>query len=807
MLMHVAAGFLPRIALVAATLYVTGCGSGDGVREDRSIHSAADGGALSFQHGDQGVYVSIDGQLQQVYQPTEDVLATSTPLWVPDSGRMIFTVATAVKNSTNEANAAGPEWDDSPDGRVMQKRSIRYACRMHEKDAEAGIVPDVLFEATCDHVGYVSANLAVRWHPDASAILYLDQNQQGKLELQRWNLADGSSERAFAHSADAMIFDWAPDNQNLVCVLDDPDPKVRGIWFGAPGGDDWWHVTDSVGAEPANPLINSLGGIEMMLSGQFGSANSPIERLRSAKPAWNREGSAFAFVSGSKDNDQVTFTIERGDPVSRETVTIAESPNSFTDLHWQSDGAKLGAVRQDEHRSLRIISLDGNLSDSISSDPVRRFVGWNSAGDKLAYVVPQRPSVLESDQPTELQNPWAFLLSSDPYARDSLITADVDGLKNVQDIFSGMRVTFPNWSPDGHKLTFWATYSPSYRSWFGRLFGLGLQRGDPAVLFDVETGRLDWMPVNPREKIQIGHYYLMKRDNLAALKWYEAAREELGPLARPTIQEFAGALRNQSALTLFHSICLRRLGRDDESLQMLTEFHEMFLPELPKDDAPLPGFAWNAAMLRRALQPDGLWAALLRDFYIAEACLSLNSPEEAQYYLEQPGEQVDSNSKRLSNAIVLSQLLLLQSRYDEYAEFVTQTLLPAAIDELTAMPTGTEQPFDWIQSDNPRSLIVFSAGLAMLPMFSAEFLDELDRDQIKTLSAEWEVLRGRSDQPVCHLPIDLFLKSAYSSLKNPELQEDATGRVKSNRVLGQVLNSSDITELIVGLRQLQGQAK
>lgn len=805
--MHVPAGFLPRIALVAATLYVTGCGSGDGVREDRSIHSAADGGALSFQHGDQGVYVSIDGQLQQVYQPTEDVLATSTPLWAPDSGRMIFTVATAVKSSPNDANAAGPEWDDSPDGRVMQKRSIRYACRMHEKDAAAGTVPDVLFEATCDHVGYVAANLAVRWHPDASAILYLDQNQQGKLELQRWNLADGSSEIAFSHSAAAMIFDWAPGNQNLVCVLDDPDPKVRGIWFGRPGKDDWWHVTDSAGAESAHPLIHSLGGMEMMLSGQFGAANSPIERLRSAKPAWNREGSAFAFVSGSKDKDQVTFTIERGDPVSRETVTIAESPNSFTDLHWQSDGAKLGAVQQDEHRSLRIISLDGKLSDSISRSPVRRFAGWNSAGDKLAYVVPQRPSVPVSGQPTELQNPWAFLLLSDPYARDSLIIADANGLENVQDVFSGMRVTFPKWSPDGGKLTFWATYSPSYRSWFGRLFGLGLQRGDPAVLFDVETGRLDWMPVNPREKIQIGHYYLMKRDNLAALKWYEDAREELGPLARPTIQEFAGALRNQSALTLFQSICLRRLGRDDESLQMLTEFHDMFLPELPKDDATLSEFAWNAAMLRRAVHPDGLWAALLRDFYIAEACLSLNSPEEAQYYLEQTGQQVDTNSKRLSNAIVLSQLLLLQSRYDEYAEFVTQTLLPAAIDELTAMPMGTEQPFDWIQSDNPRSLIVFSAGLAMLPMFSAEFLDELDRDQIETLSAEWEVLRGRSVQPVCHLAIDLFQKSACSRLKNAELQEAVSARLKSNRALGQVLNRSDISELIAGLRQLQGQAK
>lgn len=804
--MHVSPTFLQRIAVVATIVIVSGCGQSEAVREDRSIHSTSDGGAVSFQHGDQGVYVSNDGQLQRVYQPSEDVLATSTPLWAPDNGRMIFTVATAVNIQPNASNVADSEWDDSPDGRVMQKRSVQYSCRLHEKDAEAGTVPEVLFEATCDHVGYVAANLAVRWHPDGRAILYLDQNEHGKLEIRSWNLADGKSEMAFAHSADAMIFDWAPDSQNLVCVLDDPDLKVRGIWIGTPGEDDWWHVTNSSGAEAAQPLVNSFDVMEMMLAGQFGTANSPIERLRSARPAWNREGSAFAFVTGRTVGDQLTFTVERGDPVAREAVTIAESPNSFTDLHWSSDGSTLGAIEQDEQRSLRIISSSGNVSDSISSEPVRRFAGWNSTGDKLGYVIPQRPAAIESDQPTGSPNSWAFLLLPDPYARDSLITAAANGTENVQDVFSGMRVTFPKWSPDGRKLTFWATYSPSYRSWFGRLFGLGFQRGDPAVAIDVETRRLDWMPVNPREKVQIGHYYLMHGDNLAALKWYEEARAELPPWTRPTIQDFAGSLRNQSALTLFQAICLKRLDRNVESVQMLAEFHEKFLPDLPADDATLPGFVWDAAVLRRAVQPDGLWAALLRDFYIAEACLSLNSPEEAQHYLEQPGQQTDSSVTRLSNAIVLSQLLLLQSRYDYYADFVTRTLLPAVIDELAGMPKGAEQPFDWIQSENPRSLIVFSAGLAMLPMFSAEFLEELDRDQIETLSPEWVKLRGRSELPVCHLATDLFLRSASVRLKNAELQKTATTLLKSNPVRGRVLNS-DVDELITGIRSLQGQAK
>jgi hypothetical protein len=95
----------------------------------------------------------------------------------------------------------------------------------------------------------------------------------------------------------------------------------------------------------------------------------------------------------------------------------------------------------------------------------------------------------------------------------------------------------------------------------------------------------------------------------------------------------------------------------------------------------------------------------------------------------------------------------------------------------------------------------------MLPMFSGEFLEELDRDQIETLSAEWEILRGRSDLPVCHLATDLFLKSAYARLENAELVEDASARLKSNRVIREVLNRSDISELIARLRELQGQAK
>src|SRR5207237_4219873 len=120
---------------------------------------------------------------------------------------------------------------------------------------------------------------------------------------------------------------------------------------------------------------------------------------------------------------------------------------------------------------------------------------------------------------------------------DAVYRADGAGEQPGKEAFSGMRVTFPHWSPDEEKLSVWFTFSPTYRSYLSVVVDAlsrgvlhpSLRRGDPAAVFDVKTGKIGWMTVSPQEKVQVGHYHLLKRDYAEAWRWYEEAVREMPP--------------------------------------------------------------------------------------------------------------------------------------------------------------------------------------------------------------------------------------------------------------------------------------
>src|SRR5205823_14019040 len=143
-----------------------------------------------------------------------------------------------------------------------------YTCWLREKDGASP--PRPVFEAPCDHVGYVAANLAVRWHPDGDRLLYVKQVGDRRHQIFTYDRASGTSEPAFPHAAEALLFDWSPGGTHLVCVLGGTAARpTDGIWVGRPGG-DWWHVPDS--GEPAE-----------------GELPSVLEHLRATRPAWSRD--------------------------------------------------------------------------------------------------------------------------------------------------------------------------------------------------------------------------------------------------------------------------------------------------------------------------------------------------------------------------------------------------------------------------------------------------------------------------------------------------------------------------------------
>ena len=295
------------------------------VREDRRINFSADGKDVAFQHGEQGVFVAGGkGEgLKKIFQPDENTLAVSSPLYAPNDKRLIFTTAKGELK-------AGARTAATPDaaGALHFQQTVNYTCWLRPAGDDAR--PEPLFTAECDHVGYVAANLAVRWHPKGDRVLLLGRTgdqQHGVFEL---DLATKEKRRVFPHTAAALIFDWAPDGQHLVCVLGHNPPRAEldGIWVGKPADGGWWHVP----------------GSSALAQGELASR---IEQLRATRPAWTADGKRFAFVSfqPSAAKDQPgTHLLSTADLEKQTVRTAASAAEPFRDLQWAPDG-RLGVVK------------------------------------------------------------------------------------------------------------------------------------------------------------------------------------------------------------------------------------------------------------------------------------------------------------------------------------------------------------------------------------------------------------------------------------------------------------------------------
>src|ERR1700732_3818740 len=161
---------------LAALAVFVALGCGQPVREDRSINWARGGEAVGFQHGREGVFIADKkgDKLTKIFEPAADVLATSTPLWSPDGRRAIFT--TARPATKQQGVTVSIVRNDDPAGNIHFQCDIVYTCWMYEKtSADQKEKPVELFTASCNHAGYVAANLAVRWHPREDRIHFINR--------------------------------------------------------------------------------------------------------------------------------------------------------------------------------------------------------------------------------------------------------------------------------------------------------------------------------------------------------------------------------------------------------------------------------------------------------------------------------------------------------------------------------------------------------------------------------------------------------------------------------------------------------
>jgi hypothetical protein len=733
------------------------------VREDRSINWSKEGESVGFQHGQEGVFLADKdgGKVTKIFQPGQDVIAVSPPLWSPAGMRVLFTTARSAggRPSVNLPLGSG---DQDPAGNIHVQQDIEYTCRLYEQtDGGPPSEPAVLFEATADHPGYVAASLAVRWHPLLDRVNYIKQVAEHQHGLFEYDLATKQSRQIFPHTSGALIFDWTPDGSHLVCLLASIHRSgTDGIWIGRPDQADWWHVPHSGELAP----------------GEFGSL---LENLRSTRPAWTGDGSRFAFpsyVPGPMPKQPGRHFLRHAVLATRAMEVLAESDQPFRDLRWDKDGSRLGVVRGGEDGSLHLVRQGQPISPKVNTAPVRRFAGWSEDNKRLAYVVPD-------DMPLGSEEPWALLLIADPSARDKVYVAPGDGTEPGRPIFSGMRVTFPQWSPREEKLSLWVTFMPAYRSVVSHLLGWGLRPGDPAAVLDMKSGQLSWMPVNPQEKVQVGHYYLLKRDYAQAQLQYEEAEREL-PKPQPTavsqFDDYLRAIQGPRDFSLFQYHCLSKLGRAEEARAKLNQFRQLFLPNFVEPSGG-PGTAVQVTidgktperLLQDLLAPSTFIGSLLQDMYAAEVFMSLDAPADGEAFFRAAPDQADNEAARLSRAITLGQILLLERKYGEYADLASEAIAPPLTKAVRPVPPGGRRDFL-----DTSILTEYVGWLALSPLGASEFLSHLPDKQLKDLLPRWEKLRAEANEASRPL-VDLVLQGLYQALGREKERQEAAISLKS----------------------------
>jgi hypothetical protein len=806
-----------RRLVVSVVLLALAAGC-DAVSEDRHVAFSPSGNSVAFQHGSDGVFLADPktGELKKVFDPDPAILAVSTPEWSEDETQAVFTTALAVEpprptktdqtksptaSTTSQSTATPADWNDAPTGRLFLPQPIVYTCWLVERNKQSGLQKPVnLFQARCEHSGYVAGNLAVRWRANRKQILFIERDSPLDHAVWSFDLATKQKKRLFppaGQPAPAFVLaDFLGDGKQILCVAtarhaaesqvnqtvaNKTPADSSGIWIGSAQGTNWWHVPQSYDSKQQ-------------------AAFQGLSSLASHRPVCTADGRLIAFlkeIGQNEDKKSRSSVLYRARMAGQKVETAFQTTADIRDLHFSPDGSQLGFILAEPTSSgLRTIDAQGRVHELFADRFAREFAGWNASGDKLACVVAEKTPPKEPS-PSESQI-WALLLH-DPLVRDAVLVSDVKGATRT--IASDLRFTFPQWSPKRDQLSMWGTFSPTYALPAEMGGGLGLRQGDPAAVVDVSTGAIRWLAINGDEMAQVGHYDLLKHDPAGAREWYRKADLKLAKLEplRPQdlIHGLSGAAARRRTFEFFYYLCLVKLDQPKEAAERLALFDAAHRIEWPAATERPENDSTHRCSSTKSRQDAETLVAIAKAFSIAQIFLSLDEPDAARAWFERRVPTADA-VEREADLMVLSQLSLIAKDNQGYANLVTDRLAPLLAESLEDPAPAGETALD--SPAAIRTTLAVLAAHALGPLFSDEFLKELPADFVGQLVPKWEALRGPSRSHLAALYVNLVLRAAAARLGHEKERADVTARILQNPVASPSMLSGQLEIYLRGLR-------
>ncbi|MEX1228874.1 MAG: hypothetical protein WEB58_01465 [Planctomycetaceae bacterium] len=683
---------------------------------------------------------------------------------------MIFTTARSSDPKADGANRDPSPWDANPEGRRFFPESIIYTCWLRESPHDGQpAAPVVLFEALCDHPGYIAANLAVRWHPGGERVAFIDQVGKRAVSLFEFDLTTREVKRLLDRTSAALIFDWSPSGSHLACVMsgENEHDDMTGIWIRSGEKSDWWKA----------PQSERLA---------FPDSWEPLERLRATKPAWTNDEKEFAFVTSvdvetpsPEGKKEIRHSLFVADVAARKVRLRREGTGIIRDIRWRPNASEIGFI-EGKSSALRFVDETGNVSQHNRAENVRRFAGWNGDGKRLAYVVPEPFDDAKED--------WALLFSRVKDSRDRVFMADETDQFPGRMVHSGVRVTFPQWSPKNDSLSLWGTYAPTRRSWLSLLLPWSLRPGDPAAILDLQTGEMTWMAVSPHEEAQVGHYYLLKNDYEKAWEWYAKSaeqREPAGPIKLRDLNLFMSRQQIHHDATFFEYVCLTKLNRPDEAAEKLKAFRANMTFDTSNAAELFPQSELSGEELQTELhQLADFITPLMQNAFITEVYLSLDAADDGVRFFRSEMKQTPTDAERLAYALCLSQLLLVVDDRSAYAELVEESLIPILIklfDGEKFAATGGESTQRHFRQATEQLALYASGGAALLPLMSERFLETFSEETLREHAARWRSLRETANDATEEFAIDLMLAAALKRLNAADELTELAQRMETYR--------------------------